>query len=372
MSTVADDALADGPLASDAVAATADSTIAATVAFVEAWTPSVLPRVSVVEQVKFGQALLQQWQFTGTISDRVNVVDRWIWLVAVNLVEAFDLSSEYAAYLANIITEALRLKGTVSTSFTFGLTLRERLTLLNVISAMGGLAISDGFLVDEQVIFEYFAGIGINEQMRLAGGFNDLLILHVAASSNIILDDNELLNFIYSDTITETIRADVSYVAPDGNVTTWAINSRTGAVTQYQNYAFNSFAQIGVQYLAADENGVYELDGPRDLTENVLAQMGGGYLQMNVGKMMGLKGVYLGLSGQGKGGTANWMLKLLMGDGREYIYSRISNPNMMTTKFDIGKGLRARYYAWELINQDGQDFDLDTIEFIPMVSGRRI
>ena len=38
---------------------------------------------------------------------------------------------------------------------------------------------------------------------------------------------------------------------------------------------------------------------------------------------------------------------------------------------DIGKGLSARYFAFELTTP-GQDFDLDSVEFIPMMRDRRV
>jgi hypothetical protein len=37
----------------------------------------------------------------------------------------------------------------------------------------------------------------------------------------------------------------------------------------------------------------------------------------------------------------------------------------------MGKGLRSRYFAFELVST-GQDFDLDTLEFIPLVADRRV
>jgi hypothetical protein len=43
----------------------------------------------------------------------------------------------------------------------------------------------------------------------------------------------------------------------------------------------------------------------------------------------------------------------------------------MTTKVKIGKGINTTYMAWELITE-GQDFDFDSIEFIPMTRERRV
>jgi transketolase len=41
------------------------------------------------------------------------------------------------------------------------------------------------------------------------------------------------------------------------------------------------------------------------------------------------------------------------------------------TKFEIGKGIRARYFSFELTST-GQEFDLDSIEFLPIVNQRRV
>ena len=100
--------------------------------------------------------------------------------------------------------------------------------------------------------------------------------------------------------------------------------------------------------------------------------MTGGYFQGNSGKFSGLKGVYLGVNGQGQGSTPAWLLTLDTGDGRELVYQTQSNPNLTTTKFRIGKGLKTHYLGWRVDTVDGQDFDFDYIEFIPSMSGRRV
>ena len=92
----------------------------------------------------------------------------------------------------------------------------------------------------------------------------------------------------------------------------------------------------------------------------------GGYLQLNEKKMFGIKSAYVAIRGGGR-----FYLKLISGDGREYIYELKAQPNLMTTKVKVGKGIRTTYMAYELITE-GQDFDLDSIEFLPMTSGRRV
>ena len=77
------------------------------------------------------------------------------------------------------------------------------------------------------------------------------------------------------------------------------------------------------------------------------------------------KAAYLGMRGNG-----DVILKLDTGDGKTYTYQTVIQ-DMQSTKVRLGKGLRARYFSFELIST-GQDFDLDTVEFIPLVAQRRV
>ena len=74
----------------------------------------------------------------------------------------------------------------------------------------------------------------------------------------------------------------------------------------------------------------------------------------------------------GKAGlqTGDIILKLDTGDGKTYTYQTVIQ-DMQSTKVRFGKGLRARYFSFELIST-GPDFDLDTVEFLPLVAQRRV
>jgi hypothetical protein len=44
---------------------------------------------------------------------------------------------------------------------------------------------------------------------------------------------------------------------------------------------------------------------------------------------------------------------------------------MRSKRVDMGKGLRSRYFSWALVTA-AADFDLDNIQFLPLISNRRI
>lgn len=238
----------------------------------------------------------------------------------------------------------------------------------SVATIMNNLGASTSAIASDHVVFSHTAVAAIADSAVATVLLLEKKVLNAALIESALHTDAFMTNFIYNVSLHENVKAQVVNQEPgQSTVSTWAINTRTNAVTQYDNWSFNSFAAMGRKYIAADETGIYELNGPRDVTDNVVADMQGGFFQPADGKLAGFKGVYLAATGQGV-----WRLVLTAGDGREYVYERYSNPALMTTKMEVGKGLRSRYFGWELINADGQDFDLDRLEFVPMMSERRI
>ena len=47
-------------------------------------------------------------------------------------------------------------------------------------------------------------------------------------------------------------------------------------------------------------------------------------------------------------GGGQFFIKIIQGDGREYIYEALGQPGLMTTKINVGKGLRTSYIAFNL------------------------
>ena len=176
----------------------------------------------------------------------------------------------------------------------------------------------------------------------------------------------DALYLIAQETLAETATAEAFFVIP-ATSTTWVINTRTNAISEYQNFAFNSFARVGRKFIGANENGLYELDGDTDDGTDIAWAVRNGMMQMNATRLSGLKGVYLGMR-TATGG--DFCLKLIAGDGREYVYAFKAQPGQMTSKVEIGRGLRSRYFAFELSGT--VDVDLDSFEFVPLTPQRRV
>lgn len=214
----------------------------------------------------------------------------------------------------------------------------------------------------------YTARVKAIEAIKLDDATHVILTVAIVASDTLDLDAGIAgLSAIYHQLVDEVVDFSVASRQPDGTVTTWVVNLRTGAVTEYTDYAFESIVQMpDGTYLAAGLDGnLYQLQGNTDNGQPIIADIMGGLLDMGGSRFTSLKAAYLGVRGQGK-----FYLRLVTNGDVTRTYEVSTRP-LTTARVDIGKGLRSRYIQWELIST-GQDFDMTGIEFIPLVSGRRI
>jgi hypothetical protein len=152
-----------------------------------------------------------------------------------------------------------------------------------------------------------------------------------------------------------------------GDTSIWVVNSDTTASSRYENFNFNSYAKLGDAYYGMAPDGLYSLNGEDDSGVLVDAMLSFGKRNFGTSFLKRAANAYIGVS---SGGTM--YLKVLV-EGKEYVYRiRGNDPNLKAQRFDLGKGLRSTYFEFELYNQGGADFELDSVEFVAAVLQRRI
>lgn len=326
----------------------------------------VAPGVILSETLGIAPAIIGNEIGNVSLSDGVALAYALLPGLPVTLSETIGIALTQQAQQAITVLETLGIAETMVPAAIYQLSASETLELSTSLANFFGGEISEtiglapvttGMLSSSQTISE---GLGIAEAMT------PTLALRVTISEGIGLEASDALNMIYSGEIAEGIEIAAAYLAPGGtSVTTWAINARTKAVSEYTNYNFNSFAKVGDRYIAASSAGLYELTGETDDGTDIIADIKSGFAQFAGTRHTLFKAIYLGMRGEG-----SFVLKLVTGEGQTYTYS-VTASDMRSTKVHMGKGLRARYFAFELIST-GQDFDLDSIEFVPLVAQRRV
>ena len=281
------------------------------------------------------------------------------------LSEAVSVHQSKALALGLTVLGRLVASGTLTSAARYHEALAQAFILSTAFSRIVGAMLAQTLAVSgAQLPAMCWAG-DLSQDLALTEALANTLVL--VLSQDVDLDDTQLVQAIYrGDALLDGINLGGIYVSPSGMVTTWAVNTRTNAITQYSDFAFNGFAQLGTRSVATARDGVYELEGDTDAGKPIIADVLSGLLQLNGTKLGGLKGAYLAMRGSGE-----VYLKIIDGDGVERVYAATVRPGLGTTKISIGKGIRTRYLAFELITT-GQDFDLDGVEFVPMFSDRRV
>lgn len=360
---------ADGALASSLITTSIEFSISDTATFTEAWTVDFINGSGGLSDKAVASAV-PSFQMVYNLSLTEHAVASAQEAVFYEIQQTLSAvaSDSIEVSVALLLKERGFAHDVVSTEMIYNsVSLSSSAHARDVVTTAKGVLLTDSAVARDNVVVEYIANVSLHDQAIAtvdagSGGGPVGLLSDIAYASEAFT-----FGFVFNPVINELAIAS-EIVNFDTGFSTWAINTRTNAVTQYLNCGtFNSFAAMGRKYLAADADGLYELNGSQDVTSPVIGNMQGGFFAPNDGMLAGFKGCYMAARGQG-----NWRLVLTTGDLRSYTYERVSNPGLMKTKFEIGKGLRSTYFGWELKAMDGQDFDFDQIEFIPMRSGRRI
>lgn len=201
------------------------------------------------------------------------------------------------------------------------------------------------------------------DSVSLNGVASTSLTLYITMGEDVALGEATAQQLLFQVVMQESVNLSAFFASPA--FTTWAMNTRNAAVTQYSNFQFNSFAKMGERYLGANDQGLYWLDGDTDATRPVNSRITTGILQPNGNKIAGVQYAYLGMRGNGQ-----FVVTVTDEAGGSYNYT-LDATNMATSRVVVGRGFRTRYFTFSLESQ-GQDFDIDSIEFVTSEIARKL
>ena len=227
-------------------------------------------------------------------------------------------------------------------------------------------SIYSGAGVDARFSSERTITIALSEGMRVASIFG--------ASRLVEGDIRETVQAALSLVGQREITANAIVVIYPGQVVeqggvgdTWVVNAESMGSTRYEGFDFNSYAKIGDSYFGCRADGIYQLDGDTDAGDPIRAMVSFGKQDFGTSMLKRITNAYIGVSSEGR------MFLRIIAEGQDYTYAaRSADENLQVQRIDTGKGLRANYLEFELYNEDGNDFELASVEFAVLPMSRRI
>lgn len=150
--------------------------------------------------------------------------------------------------------------------------------------------------------------------------------------------------------------------------TVWVANADTLAHSRYDNFDFNSMCRLGSKYYGARDDGIYELAGSTDAGSNVEWYVTLPTTDFGTSKAKRVPKIYMGFS---NGGDLRIKVIGREGNTRVYGFSKTSD-GYSESGAAIGRGVKSRYFTFDLYNAEGGDVELEHVEFFPVVLRRMI
>lgn len=156
---------------------------------------------------------------------------------------------------------------------------------------------------------------------------------------------------------------------PAGSANALAMHTEAMALSAYSNFPFNSFAMFNGVALGACDNGIFTLGGATDNGALIQAAARVGISDFGTSFLKRVDRVYVGYRTDG-----NLVLRIFTDEvnQRDYLLSATGKSGLHGNHARLGKGLVARYWQFEVRNQDGADFEMNMIELKPTKLRRRV
>ncbi len=149
----------------------------------------------------------------------------------------------------------------------------------------------------------------------------------------------------------------------------WVANTKTGALTEYTNFPFNSFARFNGEYLAAGSSGIFALTGTDDNGTDISSRVRLAATDLDIAELKRIEEALLSYRSDGQ-----LILRVVIEDGLTYEYrlEPTGRTGMYQARVKPGKGLKLNYIILEIANFEGCAFDLDQVRIKPVALSTQV
>jgi hypothetical protein len=147
------------------------------------------------------------------------------------------------------------------------------------------------------------------------------------------------------------------------------MHTESQALSTYTNYPFNSFAKFNGVYLGASDAGIFALAGANDAGAPIDAVARLGITDFGTTHIKRVDNMYVGYRTDGE-----LLLRVTTCDNSTYDYTLASTgaAGLYNRRVQVGKGLNARYWQFEIQNVDGAEFELNSVDIAFSALTRRV
>lgn len=134
--------------------------------------------------------------------------------------------------------------------------------------------------------------------------------------------------------------------------------NNNGAVTEYTNFNFNSYAKFNGKFIAANLTGIFELGGADDNGTNIDSSFKTGDIDIFSGSVNRLRDAYVTFSSDG-----DIKLVTVGNQTNSRSYSKVNSvvSKIHERRIVFERGIDDRFFSFELLNSGGSTFDINNL-----------
>ena len=151
----------------------------------------------------------------------------------------------------------------------------------------------------------------------------------------------------------------------------WVMNTETTAASWYDNFEFESIAQVNGRTLAVGPDGVYELTGDNDAGAQIRAEVVSGFVDFGSAQTKRLDSMYFGYTSSGRLSVTAETYESGHAPTTYFLEQRDADAPR-NSRVTPGKGLFGRYWRTTIKNVDGVDFEVRDTSVDIATSTRRL
>lgn len=298
-----------------------------------------------------------------------------------------SLHDELYVLQKDIVTENALLTDSVSILLTKIEHILELLNLdeinstqinaINVISVVLALLDNINFATKDQIIEQlilndnilnlYKTYVSLLDGMLFTGDIPPGNSLAIILTDKMNFTDNISISAILKSILTDGINLLGSLNFDGAQYFACVLNTQSTGISEYSNFNFNSFSWP----LAAAADGIYELKGDTHDGKPIISSIKTGLIDFGTNVQKQVPYAYLAITQTGR--VIMKVTSHNRGVKKERWYEVNSSNNAVdTTRVQFGRGVKSKYWQFELTNIDGDKFSLDSMEVLPLLLSRRI
>lgn len=268
-----------------------------------------------------------------------------------------------------LLVDQLRALSSMSSTSDLVYAVAELVTALDLGDAAYLALVSEGVDATSAVATLLRATYAIIDQAVAEADATNSVVVYVPLTdevhSDTALTGSQVLNVILSTDVVFFVKLSYNGEVYSG----WVTNTTQLATSEYQGIGFNSMARVGTRYFGANEDGVFELAGSSDAGRDIHSYIQSGLLDFGSTMQKAVTNAYLAVDVDGRIAVGVGVSEKT-GIAQYWYEVSMDKEAPDNVKLPIGRGLKGRYWKFEIASEALTSFDAITV--LPVVMTRRV